>query len=528
MAAYIFCMAARASLEVTDRDFFTIVAQTAFCNPFSEHRAELDARIVGHPVDPLTDEHLDELTSAVSARVRKLEAKGLADARRYTGRDRELMETVFLFAAYHQYCRDFDRLILEQVRLGEASAPVPFAAEALAQLERRGFAAAEAARYFAVFYQLRRAFHFIVRGLIGRSACMREFRRRLWNNVFTRDIRAYDRYLWNRMEDFSTLLLGETGAGKGAAAAAVGRSGYVPFDERTGRFAESFGRSFIALNLSQFPETLIESELFGHRKGAFTGAVEAHEGVLARCSPHGAIFLDEIGDVSAPVQIKLLQVLQERTFCPVGSHEPARFRGRVIAATNRPLETLRERGLFRDDFYYRLCSDVIQLPPLRQRLQEAPGELRQLLEHAVARITGASAAELVDHVEAALRRDLGEQYTWPGNVRELEQAVRRILLTGAYAGSNTPKEPDLQDRLIAGLEAGTLDADALLAGYCALLHRRLGNYEAVARLTHLDRRTVKRYLQHLLPGNCLNDGFGKGDAESARRRRSDEKETGAR
>ena len=117
------------------------------------------------------------------------------------------------------------------------------------------------------------------------------------------------------------MLLGETGTGKGTAAAAIGRSGYIPFDERQGRFAESFMRGFIALNLSQFPETLIESELFGHRKGAFTGAVEAHQGVLARCSPYGAIFLDEIGDVPVPVQIKLLQVLQERTFCPVGSHE---------------------------------------------------------------------------------------------------------------------------------------------------------------------------------------------------------------
>src|SRR5206468_6388704 len=131
----------------------------------------------------------------------------------------------------------------------------------------------------------------------------------------------------------------ETGTGKGTCASSIGRSGFIPFDERRGCFVESFTHGFTALNLSQFPETLIESELFGHRKGAFTGAVEAHEGVLARCSPYGAIFLDEIGDVSVPVQIKLLQVVQERIFCPVGRHEPIRFRGRVIAATNKSLDS---------------------------------------------------------------------------------------------------------------------------------------------------------------------------------------------
>src|SRR5256885_4529537 len=143
------------------------------------------------------------------------------------------------------------------------------------------------------------------------------------------------------MEEFSTLLLGETGTGKGTAAAAIGRSGFIPYDDKQHRFAESFTRSFVALNLSQHPETLIESELFGHRKGAFTGAVEAHEGIFARCSPHGAIFLDEIGDVSTPVQIKLLQVVEDRTFSPVGSHERQRFRGRVISATHKPLHELR-------------------------------------------------------------------------------------------------------------------------------------------------------------------------------------------
>jgi len=317
--------------------------------------------------------------------------------------------------------------------------------------------------------------------------------------VFTHDIRLYERHLWNRMEDFSTMLLGDTGTGKGTAAAAIGRSGFIPFDEKRGVFAESFTSSFTALNLSQFPETLIESELFGHRKGAFTGAVEAHEGIFARCSPHGAIFLDEIGDASVPVQIKLLQVLQERTFTPVGSHEKLRFHGRVIAATNKPLDKLRQAGQFRDDFFYRLCSDVITVPTLQQRIAEELVELDDLIALIVQRITGEASPEMVATVRDVVDSSLGKNYAWPGNVRELEQAVRRILLTKDYRGDHRNVAPDLCGRLQAGLAEGSLDADALLAGYCGLLYDRHGTFEEVARRTNLDRRTVKAYIEKQKP-----------------------------
>ncbi len=488
-------MAARPRLDPGDREFFELIASIAFCNPFTDERPALDARIVGHPVELFAEAHLDEMTRLISARVQKLEEQEMADVRKYSAEDRALMQIVFLFEIYHQFYRQLDQLILDQVRLGTEPAPVNFATEVLARMEQRGIGAEEALRFLAFFYQLRRGFHFIARGLIGQSRSMKEFRRHLFQNVFTEDIRVYERYLWNRMEDFSTLLLGETGTGKGAAAAAIGRSGFIPFNEKQGRFAESFMHGFVSLNLSQFPETLIESELFGHRKGAFTGAVEAHEGVLARCSPYGAIFLDEIGDVSVPVQIKLLQVLQDRTFSPVGSHETIRFRGRVIAATNQPLTKLRSQKLFREDFFYRLSSDMILVPALRQRLQEDPRELRQLLEHVLLGITGQHDADLLSRVEKSIVDSVGKDYSWPGNVRELAQAARRILITGKYEGSETSSSATRVESLTAGIDAQRLNAEDLLAGYCALIYERCRNYEEVARRTNLDRRTVKKYIQ---------------------------------
>ncbi len=482
-------------LRPEDRDFFELVRAATFANPFSDERVAIDLKISGLPNGVADQERVETLTREVHRRVGDLEAAGIRDLSGFSGRERKLMENVYLFDFFHQFIDRFDELLPRQIDIGEESVRVPFADEALDQLRGRGFGPEAARRYFALCFQIRRAFYFIDRELVGRSPCMKSLRRDLWNNVFTHSIGLYDDHLWNRMEDFSTLILGGTGAGKGTAAAAIGRSGFIPFDEKQGAFAESFVRSFLPLNLSQFPESLIESELFGHKKGAFTGAVEDHKGVFDRCSPHGAIFLDEIGEVSIPVQIKLLQVVQERTFCPVGSHGRRRFKGRVIAATNRSLETLRREGRFRDDFYYRLCSDVIVVPTLSRRIMEDQGELDDLLSHTVARILGKPSPELSAMVREVVDRRLGRTYPWPGNVRELEQCVRRVLLKRDYEGDRGAVASDLQSQLAEAVSGGRLDAQQVLAGYCALLHQRHGTFEAVARITRLDRRTVKKHIR---------------------------------
>lgn len=486
-------MAQNKRLTDGERKFFDLVVTAGMTNPFSDARKRMDAEIGGVFPDTSRQERIANMVAEVSRRIAILDAEGRGSIADYDGRDRALVRNAFLFELFYRYRRKFDALIGDQVAAGAKPTRVGFTKEAMAHLRRRGI---DGKNTFELAFQLRRAYYFIDRALVGKSASMKRLRESLWNNVFTHRFDLYDRFLWNRMEDFSTLLLGETGTGKGTAAAAIGRSGYLPFDVTAERFQESFTGAFVSLNLSQFPEGIIESELFGHRKGAFTGAVEDYKGVFSRCSPHGAIFLDEMGEVSVPIQIKLLNVLQERTFYPVGSHTPARFHGRVIAATNKTLRELRE-GAFRDDFYYRLCSDLIVVPPLRLRVKENPGELEDLLSHTVARLVGSPSEELVEMAKQVIDRNLGPDYPWPGNVRELEQCVRRILLTSVYEGdiTATAKGGPLGAVLTRGIEEGTLSAQELLTGYCAYLYDISRTYGDVARQTGLDRRTVKKYIE---------------------------------
>ncbi|MCB1102740.1 MAG: hypothetical protein KDL10_10275 [Kiritimatiellae bacterium] len=179
----------------------------------------------------------------------------------------------------------------------------------------------------------------------------------------------------------------------------------------------------------------------------------------------------------------------------------------MIAATNRPLETLRATASFRDDFYYRLCSDVIEMPTLRQRLDEDADELSRLVGSLLSRHLGAESADaLQGQIMRALADSPGTDYAWPGNVRELEQALRRILVTGAYV----PGVASGSDRSgwLKAAATGKLTAEQLMAAYCAALWRKDGNYEEVGRRTGLDRRTVKKYVLQGIQGDGTEGNEG--------------------
>jgi transcriptional regulator with PAS, ATPase and Fis domain len=178
----------------------------------------------------------------------------------------------------------------------------------------------------------------------------------------------------------------------------------------------------------------------------------------------------------------------------VGSDEKHRFHGRIIAATNRNIREIREKKIFRDDFYYRLCSDIITVPPLHKRIAQDPEELPDLLAHTVTRIVGQPSPEIVSRVLEYIESRLTLSYPWPGNVRELEQCVRRVILRNSYETDEAPAPESKDDSLTRQIQEGRLSAQDLLILYCTRLYEKHGTYEAVARIAGLDRRTVKKYI----------------------------------
>jgi DNA-binding NtrC family response regulator len=281
----------------------------------------------------------------------------------------------------------------------------------------------------------------------------------------------------------STVLIeGESGTGKELIARAIHYSG------------DRAARPFIGVSCAALAETLLESELFGHEKGSFTGAASQKKGKF-EMADGGTIFLDEIGDISAKLQMDLLRVLQERSFYRVGGTEEIQVDVRIIAATNSNLQEAVTAGKFRDDLFYRLNVINIHIPPLRERREDVP-----LLAHSfVERLSHELGRDIGDLTEGALKLLL--DYNWPGNVRELENAVERAMVTCKTRVLTEEdfgflNQPNGEKKKLA--MAGTISLEEMereLIG--ATLQRTKGNIKESAEVLGIDRSTlyekIKRY-----------------------------------
>ncbi|MGE3163898.1 MAG: sigma-54-dependent transcriptional regulator [Planctomycetota bacterium] len=490
--------------EARDLGLVRAVSDLVYVNPFLPERITLERAALGEDFeereaqwnlvtvgqhDPVNVQRLLHRARAVAGAARTR----LADAAKPTPEELVLYEDLCLFLLYYESRDQF--LLIQEGSTPSPSARAVFreflvrATELLDLTGARLSALDDLPHLFAVFFQVRRAFHQISLHITGRSAAASRLRAVIWQSIFTHDMRRYRRSLYERMGDVATLITGPSGTGKELVARAIGLSRYLPFDPQRGGFDGPVDESFHALNLPALSPTLIESELFGHSRGSFTGASADHAGWFEVCPARGSVFLDEIGDLDPSLQVKLLRVLQTRTFQRLGETTPRRFVGKVIAATNRDLASELTAGRFREDLFYRLCADHVVTPSLRQHLDDDPDELPHLVEFIARRMVGEEAPALTDEVVSWIRGNLDSTYPWRGNFRELEQCVRSVLVRREYhpihASSNAAST------LGRDVDACALTADQLLQRYCRLVYQRAGSYEGAARILDLDRRTVK-------------------------------------
>jgi DNA-binding NtrC family response regulator len=285
--------------------------------------------------------------------------------------------------------------------------------------------------------------------------------------------------------DATVLLLGESGTGKELVARAI--HAHSP----------RCRKPFVAINCASFTESLLESELFGHVRGAFTGAVRAHRGLFEQAS-QGTLFLDEIAELSPAIQARFLRVLEEGQVRPVGSDEARPVDVRIIAATHRDLKALAKEGVFRQDLFFRINVIPLPLPPLRERKDDIPLLARHFVEEHAVRL-GTAAKSIDDRALAALAA-----YDWPGNVRELENVIERALVMST---ADTIELGDLPRSLPPPARPAVAASDDPLLGYAEakeafeltylsqVLATANGNLAAAARLAKTDRSNFRRLLK---------------------------------
>src|SRR5580765_1490032 len=303
--------------------------------------------------------------------------------------------------------------------------------------------------------------------------------------------------------DVSVLLRGESGTGKEVVARALHH------------YSRRAGRPFVGISAAAIPATLLESELFGHEKGAFTDAKDRRLGKL-ELAHGGTVFFDEIGDMPPELQVKLLRALQERSFERVGGHELIRMDVRVLAATHRDLEGMMREGRFREDLFYRLNVVMLSLPSLRERR----GDIPLLVEHMLAKY----AEPLGERVIAADALDRLVGYAWPGNVRELENVIQRAMVmasagvilpehlpigpvsaAAAVAGTDASLEEIIEKKMhecVRGLRGHTsANLHGLMVGLVekpllrAVMRETKGNQVRAAQLLGINRNTLRKKLK---------------------------------
>jgi DNA-binding NtrC family response regulator len=519
-----------------ERAFLAAISWLAYLNPFEPRWAEVVRAIFpagGLPDDPDPDAPFRGLSERIQRPIAAAAALLQGD-RIGSPSDMAVFRGAAIYALWDKYRDRFQHLI------DTDGVDVPFRDEleatyASLRLDLPVLRVPEPRHLVEFMYQWRRNVFYIARLIRGQSPAAAAARLAIFRASMGGDRCTYVRGLYRTMERVPVLITGETGTGKDLAAQCIGWGGYLPLDEKGERFVLRHRAAPHTRSLCEVPRELIESALFGHKRGSFTGATADATGFFALPEPHGSLFLDEIGELQGYLQAKLLRPFQNREILAIGATRPQPIHGRHIFASRRDLEAMCQEGTFRVDLLERMNGVRIHMPPLRQMLAEDPGELGRFVRGFVVaagiheeeevqawteRITGYVAAKMPGH-------------PWPRNLRELKNFTERFLLSGgqmaepltvpaapvvpaaaelaprgaaeapapvelqAPEGVSAPESASVSSVAILGAEAkkGKLPAGTVMVAYVTEAFFNTGeNLTATAKAIELHKQTVAKLI----------------------------------
>jgi DNA-binding NtrC family response regulator len=484
-------------------------------NPFTPIWAERERALV--PASYLhADRTPDDAIALISVHIQRdvgAAAARLGDGRLGSAEEMAVYRGAAIYALWDRYRAEI------QVIIDKDGVDVPFMDAFVADYQRLHLdvpvlRVPPPGLLLAVMYQSRRNVFHIARKIRGRSEIAGAARAAIYRANMGSDSCTYVGGLYRTMAQVPVLITGETGTGKDLAAQCVGLGRYIPLDEKERRFVMKHGAGMHARNLCEVPRDLIGSELFGHKRGSFTGAVADKSGLFSLPEAHGTLFLDEAGELPLEVQAQLLRPLENREIMPIGETSPRPIQGRHLFATHQDLEARHRAGTFREDLLERMNGVRIHMPTLREMLAEDPNELWRYVHGFLAdKLDDAGQRQtwtqrVVDYVRSEL-----DGHAWTRNVRELKHFTERYLILGGEmpkptvirlpakpAGNAAPEARGAPESVAAPssgflgpmAKVGEISAKELEIIYVTEVYLATGqNLAETARRTRLHRRTVR-------------------------------------
>ncbi|OXU14483.1 sigma 54-interacting transcriptional regulator [Sedimentisphaera salicampi] len=461
------------TLTKNELSFISSAFESVFANPFASDKGDNTLQ------DSLPQEELNEKLLQI---IKRLEESGLELVQDFPFQEKGIAEKLFISSSYLRFAGKLSSKACEAFK-AESPLSIDFGSEGLLSLEKHGFEKSKANRIFSSFFQLERAKGCIEDSISGHGRVAEDFRKQLWDCVFSSSFENYINFFSESSVHFPILICSQPGCERTRAAEAAALSGFIGYNEKKQSFKTDMQKLYASADMSGCREDEAESFIFGRGKGAFLWADSPAKGVLDKPSAGGIAFIDGIENLTARLAEKLRLALETGFCSPAGETKRNALESRVFAGLTEDTSQLGS-GL-------KMCfAKTLTVPPLRERIDQSRDNLALIASKALEQCTGISNPEAAEKLSEQLIVKGGLEYSWPENERELSCFVKSFLLSGGEELISESDNSHGKDFL-----SSRPTAAKLLSDYCKMLYEEYGSYEQAARTAGLDRRTAKKYIE---------------------------------